>query len=72
MAKNVSFNLYVHINGEVEVEDYGGDPNELLDAIFPDGWVGEVWDVFTNPSFMQNGYVEVTNVDIEEEGETAT
>lgn len=63
MAKNVSFSLYIHIDGEVEVEDYKGDPNELLNAILPDGWVGEVRDVFIDPSFMPNGYVEVTDCD---------
>jgi len=67
MAKNVAFDLYVHICGEVEVEDYGGDPNELLDAIFPNGWEGEVWDAFTDPSFMPKGYVEVTDIDEEED-----
>lgn len=67
MLKNVAFDLYVHIKGEVEVEDYGGDPNELLDAIFPDGWEGEIWDVFTDPAFMPKGYVEVTDEDEDEE-----
>ncbi len=67
MAKNVSFDLYVHISGGVEVEDYGGDPNELLDAIFPDGWEGEVGGVFTDPSFMPKGYVKVTDEDDDED-----
>lgn len=67
MSKIVEFDLYVNIHGEVEVDDYSGDPNELLDAIFPNGWEGEVWDVFTDPSFMPKGYIEVTDED--DEGE---
>ena len=67
MSKIVEFDLYVNIHGQVEVDDYGGDPNELLDAIFPDGWEGEVWDVFTDPSFMPKGYVEVTDEDDEDD-----
>lgn len=67
MSKIVNYHLYVDINGEVEVEDYGGDPNELLDAIFPDGWDGEVMDVFTDPSFMSKGYIEVTEAEDDEE-----
>ena len=67
MSKIVEFNLYVNIHGEVEVEDYEGDPNELLDAIFPDGWEGEVLDTFTDPQFMSKGYIEVTDLEEEEE-----
>lgn len=59
MSKLVNFDLYVNISGEVEVDEYNGDPNELLDAIFPDGWEGEVWDTFIDPQFMPKGYIEV-------------
>ena len=67
MSKLIDFDLYVNISGEVEVEDYHGDPNELLDAIFPDGWEGEVMDTFTDPQFMPKGYVEVSELEDDEE-----
>ncbi len=67
MSKEVRFKLYVSIRGAVEVDEYDGDPNELLDAIFPGGWEGEIEDAFINPQFMPEGYIEVTETD--EEGE---
>ena len=69
MSKIVNFDLYINIEGEVEVDEYNGDPNELLDAIFPKGWNGIIMDAFTNPQFMPNGHVEVTEVDDEEDEE---
>ncbi len=65
MAKTIEFNLYIHICGEVETEEYNGDPNELLDTILPNGWEGEIWDVTTDPSFMSKGYVKVTDIEKE-------
>lgn len=64
--KEVDFNIYVNISGVVEVDEYDGDPNELLDAIFPDGWEGEIMDTFIDPQFMPNGYIEVTEIDDED------
>jgi hypothetical protein len=66
MSKIVTFNLYVKIHGQVEVDEYDGDPNELLDAIFPDGWEGEISDAFINPQFMPRGYIKVEEVEEEE------
>lgn len=65
--KEVDFNLYVNISGVVEVDEYDGDPNELLDAIFPDGWEGEIMDTFIDPQFMPKGYIEVTEGEDEED-----
>ena len=62
----VDFSLYVNISGVVEVDEYNGDPNELLDAIFPDGWEGEIMDTFIDPQFMPKGYIEVTEIDYED------
>ena len=64
----VRFDLYVHIGGEVDVDDKPDTPNDLLDAIFPDGWEGEVYDVTTCPRFCSEGYMEVSD-DGEEEDE---
>lgn len=69
MSKEIDFSLYVHISGCVEVDSYDGDPNELLDAIFPDGWVGEVGDVFVDTMFMPKGYIDVIDLEDEDEDE---
>ena len=65
MSKLVTFNLYVNIRGQVEVDEYDDYPMELLDAIFPDGWEGEIEDVFIDPHFMPRGYLEVEEVEEE-------
>ena len=44
----VSFNFTVHIVGTVYTDEKPSDDNgvnELLDAVFPGGWEGEVFDV---------------------------
>lgn len=65
--KEVSFDLYINISGSVEVNEYNDDPNELLDAIFPNGWEGEIMDTFIDPQFMPKGYIEVTEDEDEED-----
>lgn len=61
--KSVEFSLYVHIIGTVDVDEAPNDPNDLLDSIFPDGWEGEVADVFTDQRFTSNGYMEIHDLD---------
>lgn len=65
--KTVDFDVYVHIAGSVEVEETPDTPDDLLDAIFPDGWEGEVMDVTTKPHFYPDGYMEVQGEDEDEE-----
>lgn len=38
----VDFDLRVHIVGTVYVDDEPARVDDLLDAIFPDGWEGEI------------------------------
>ena len=63
MSKKIDFDVYVHIKGSVEAESARED--DLLDAIFPGGWEGEVWGVSTDASFLPSGYIDV--IDIAEE-----
>lgn len=65
--KKVEFRVYVCIHGEVEIEDTPKDPNDLLNAIFPYGWVGEVSDVLTDTRFLPNGYMNITDETDEEQ-----
>lgn len=56
----VRYNLYIHIGGVVDVDDFPQSPEDLLDAIFPDGWDGEIYDVTTSaPHYGTDGYMEV-------------
>lgn len=65
MSKTIEFDVYVHIRGIVEAES--DDEADLLDAIFPDGWEGEVDSVFTDPSFMPQGYIKCTDEEDEDD-----
>lgn len=59
--KTVDFDLYVHITGTVEVEKVLRSPDDLLDAIFPDGWEGEVMGVSTSPQFLPERHMAIRN-----------
>ena len=67
MSKLVDFSVYVNVTGQVELDDFGGDPNELTDAIFSNEFGCEISDVVTDPNFMPKGYIEVTELDDDEE-----
>ena len=59
MSKTIEFDAYVHIRGIVEADS--DSEADLLEAIFPDGWEGEVYSLFTDPSFMPEGYIKCTD-----------
>lgn len=61
--KTVDFDLYVHITGTAEVEETPESPDDLLNAIFPDGWEGEVMGVSTSPQSLLKGYMKVHDDD---------
>lgn len=55
MSKEIYYDLYVHITGTVEVDEYNGNPDELIEEIFPDGWEGEIHGV--------EGDIDMTDLD---------
>lgn len=69
MSKTVEFSVYVSISGEVEVDEFTGNPMELMDAIFPRGWEGTIMDIDTNPQFLTRGYANVIDEDDEDDEE---
>lgn len=60
MSKKIDFDVYVHIIGSVEAESES--EADLLDAIFPGGWEGEVWGVSTDAHLLPTGYINASEV----------
>lgn len=60
MSKKIDFDVYVHIIGSVEAESES--EADLLDAIFPGGWEGEVWGVSTDANLLPTGYINASEV----------
>ena len=50
----VEFDMFVHIVGEVEVDEAPNVPGDLLGAVFPDGFQGELLGVTTQPGGYMN------------------
>lgn len=53
--QEIEFDVYVHITGIVEAESV--NDRDLIDAIFPNGYVGEVDDVSICPRFPTEGFI---------------
>lgn len=68
MSKQIDFNVYVHIRGSVEAES--DSEADLLDAIFPDGWEGEVLGVSTDAQFLPSGYIRVTEIQEDDDSDS--
>lgn len=56
----IRYDLYFHLCGEVEVDDTE-DELEFLDAVFPDGFTGELMGWSEYPKFCSKGYMEVVD-----------
>ncbi len=54
----VEFDMFVHIVGEVEVDKAPNVPGDLLGAIFPEGFEGEVLGATTQLGGYMNVYRE--------------
>ena len=50
----VEFDMFVHIAGEVEMDKAPAVPADLVDAVFPDGFQGELLGVTTQPGGYMN------------------
>ncbi|MCI8837519.1 MAG: hypothetical protein HFG74_05585 [Hungatella sp.] len=59
--KEIEFDIYIHMTGTVEAESDSAD--NLLDAIFPDGYEGVADGISTNPRFLPEGYIHVFDMD---------
>lgn len=57
LMQEIEFDIYVHITGIVEAES--AKDADLIDAIFPDGYVGEIDEVSTWPRFPEEGFIHV-------------
>lgn len=53
--KEIEFDVYVHITGIVEAESV--NDRDLIDAIFPDGYEGEIDEVSICPRFPTEGFI---------------
>ncbi len=53
--QEIEFDVYVHITGVVEAEST--KERDLIDAIFPNGYEGEIDDVSICPRFSIEGFI---------------
>jgi hypothetical protein len=59
--------VYVHIRAVIEAES--DSESDILDALFPDGWVGEIDSVSTDTNFLPKGYIECISEEDDSEGD---
>ena len=65
--KEYDVNVYVHIRGVVMAES--DDESDILEALFPDGWEGEVEGVSTDPNYLPRGHITPTGVSDDDDDE---
>lgn len=65
--KHIEFNVYINVVGELYTEEDITTPDDLTDAIFNDDADCEVFGIVTDPNHMPLGYMDIEEVDEEDE-----
>lgn len=65
--KHIEFNVYINIVGELYTEEDITTPDDLTDAIFDDDADYEIFGIVTDPNHMPLGYMNIEEVDEEDE-----
>lgn len=65
--KHIEFNVYIHVVGELYTEEDITTPDDLTNAIFNDDADCEVFGIVTDPNHMPLGYMDIEEVDEEDE-----
>lgn len=65
--KHIEFNVYINVVGELYTEEDITTPDDLTDAIFDDDADYEIFGIVTDPNHMPLGYMNIEEVDEEDE-----
>ena len=65
----VDYSLWIHVRGTAELDFEPKTPDDMTDYIFSDECNCEILGIVKDPSFCGRGYMDVTNLDDEEDEE---